>query len=275
MKKIIIPFILIALTACEQTAVNSENPSNLCEVTFQINDNLTRSGKTVFEIGDSIGIFALKSVGDPQYPTASVLQATNTKWKKTERGWAPASPRDKVVWTQDGQPMYFYAYAPYRRDVITPGTDDLRFNLPLPTAQTTLKKVEEADVLRAVNLKGLTGGSVDLFFEHQYCHITVRLKDVPEGTVSVNMVNVPINIAMNPANGAQTVTRIGSIKMKQTDTDSQLYTAVIPKMVAKGGEVLFQCTINEENVFNYKPAQDIILQAGGQQTFEITMKKRN
>ena len=95
------------------------------EVTFRItrfDEIFSRATATNFEVGDSIGIYAVKHdvAGGNSFPALSGNQAHNAKWVKTDEGWQPASLKDKIVYPQDGAELDFYAYYPYSRDAINP-----------------------------------------------------------------------------------------------------------------------------------------------------------
>ena len=85
------------------------------EVTFRISrfdETFSRATATNFEVGDSIGIYAVKhdATGGNSFPALFGNQAHNAKWVKTDEGWQPSSLWDKIVYPQDGAKLDFYAY---------------------------------------------------------------------------------------------------------------------------------------------------------------------
>ena len=166
-------------------------------MSFRIHSaSFTRGGKDDFVVGDSIGIYAVKRTAPETAAVPGVTgnQAHNAKWVKTEEGWAPATPTDKVVWSQDGEPLDFYAYWPYVREASRP--DSMIFEV---------NTMPNADVLRAANVRGLTDGEVELAFEHAFSLVEVEILGegidfLPELTVKA--IHVKTKTAWNIGTGA-------------------------------------------------------------------------
>ncbi len=243
--------------------------AGLKEVNFRIYSALsTRAGKDNFETGDSIGIYAVKRTvpGSVAIPGVSGNQAHNAKWVKTEKGWKPAGPMDKVVWAQDGEPRDFYAYWPYSGKASRP--DSMVF---------AVNDMPEADVLRAANVQGLTDGEVELAFEHALSLVEVEILGghidlLPE--LAVKAINVKTKTAWNigtatfvhAADGAPTA------GFAVADADKHLFRVVLPPQEI-GTEVPFLQCNNGDAAYMYTPAERISLTAGSLQKMKITLKQ--
>lgn len=274
MKIRIIPIIglLLGVYSCEQ-AIEPETAYTPKEVQFSVSATaLTRSGKEIFVLGDAIGIYAVKrsNAAIPVLPGLTGNQAHNAKWVKTEEGWRPDTPYDKVIWPQEGESVDFYAYYPYQQTAMNP----TQIEMAVLSEQTTSQKLQESDVLRAVNANGQTEGVVDLKFDHLFTLASVQLSsdnfDVnTPAEVTVN--NIATKVSINLGTGVQTPLLTGSIIMLNTDDGTPAYQAIIPVQDIPAGTSLLHCDLDGIS-YIYHTAENIHLQAGEIQPFNIKLK---
>lgn len=260
----------LAFGACarEVSEPCPETSAGLKEVSFRIHSALfTRGGKDDFVVGDSIGIYAVKRTAPETAAVPGVTgnQAHNAKWVKTEEGWAPATPTDKVVWSQDGEPLDFYAYWPYTREVSRP--DSMIFEV---------NTMPNADVLRAANVRGLTDGEVELAFEHAFSLVEVEILGegidfLPELTVKA--IHVKTKTAWNIGTGAFIHSEDGATtaEFAVTDAAARLFRVVLPPQSIATEEPFLQCD-NGDVAYMYTPAESFDLSAGSLQRMKITLK---
>lgn len=261
--------ITLLLQACEQSM---EFAGNSVEVDFRICESVpTRSGKMIFNVGDSIGIFAVKrvDVNKPALPGSQNNQAHNVKWVKTAEGWRPASAVDKVVWVQDGTPLDFYAYYPYQRDVMNPDS----IILAVQKNQIDEQALILSDFLRAVNIQGLTEGVVELNFSHQFALINVKL--IREGggiesDAALVATDVCTKVAFNLGTGVQTPMETGRVQLFCENPASHIYQGIVPAQEFTGGTATFQ--IDDKGVTYVYAFKDMTLQPGSCQRFELNLK---
>lgn len=245
---------LFGACASDDTAKYPEASQNPREVSFRIHQELTtRAGKTDFEVGDCIGIYAVK------HGTSEIL-ACNVKWEYKEEGWEPATPADKVLWSQEGDAMDFYAYSPYSEEASDPLALELAVNV---------------DVLRAGNAEGMSEGEVELFFTHAFSMVEVEITGegidfLPELALKAN--NVKVNSIWNIVEHTFTYAEDGdtAADFEAGDAECTFYLLLPPQEIA--AEVPFLQCDNGGVTYIYTPAEAIKLNAGEKQQITITLK---
>ena len=261
----------VLFAACEQSEY-TQSEENQKEVRFLIHQSQTsRTGKERFNVGDSIGIFAVKRASADQIatPGTSGNQAHNAKWVKTEEGWRPASPIDKIVWPQDGAPIDFYAYYPYSREAVNPDAIVLSVN----TSQEAASAFETSDALRAANTQGLTEGDVELWFEHLFALIDVNLKSETfaiDSLMQVSALGVCTKVQLNLGTGEQTSVETGNVTLYGASTDGKVWYGILPTQEIAAEHKFLQCEQNSE-VYVYRTS-GVSLTSGSRQKFEINLK---
>ncbi|MFR3331571.1 MAG: fimbrillin family protein [Odoribacter splanchnicus] len=262
-------FIALLLCACEQAVEFVDIPA---EVDFRICESLpTRSGKLDFAIGDSIGIYAVKRVDAnvPALPGVTSNQAHNVKWIKTVDGWRPASPMDKVVWTQDGSPLDFYAYYPYQREAVNPE----EIILSVQKNQIDEQSFLQSDFLRAVNAQGMTEGEVELRFSHALTMLEVKLASEQVAITSdATLVasEVCTKVALNLGSGIQTSLETGRVQFFCVNPEDHVYHVILPSQEFADGNAVLQ--IDVSGIIYVYALKNLMLQSGSRQKFEINLK---
>ena len=257
--------------ACVHT-IDAEVENTPKEVQFKVQASaLARSGKEVFAVGDSIGIYAVKRTEDgiSAIPAQTGNQAHNAKWVKTEDGWQPASPIDKVLWSQDNAPLDFYAYYPYQREAFDPAAINVRVH----SKQNSEVAVEESDVLRAANTRGLSEGEVELQFEHIFSLVEVKLVGdsiVAGSLVKVTANEIATNMQLNLGTGELSPLTMGSVALYCVDLEQMLYKAVLPAQQVEEGCAFLQCEFDGITCIYRSPG--IRLEPACLQEFEIEVK---
>ncbi len=255
--------------ACEQSMELVDRP---VEVDFRICESMsTRSGKMLFAVGDSIGIFAVKrtDVNKPALPGIQNNQAYNVKWIKTVEGWSPASAIDKVVWVQDGTPLDFYAYYPYQREVENPES----MILAVQKNQVDEQAFMLSDFLRAANTQGLTEGVVELNFFHLFALMDVKLireGDVVATDATLEASDVCTKVSLNLGTGVQTPLEMGRVRFFCENPSMRLYRGILPAQEFLGGIATLQ--IDEKGVTYVYAFKDMALRSGSCQKFELNLK---
>ena len=247
-------------------------PNEPKEVDFVIETNqFSRAGKDVFELGDSIGIFAVKrsNPSEQAFPNAEGNQAHNAKWIKTEKGWRPATVFDKVLWSTDGSALDFYAYYPYDGSIKNPA--EIASGVAL--SQSEIADFLASDKLRAVNKEGLTEGKVNLFFDHIFSMVQVKLvSSVPlDNTVELSVNGVYSNLKYNLGTGTQSLTEKFPILMHCIDLEQNLYQAIVPSQQVAKGTVFLNCDY-KGNTYQYT-STGVNLEIGTCQKFQINLKE--
>lgn len=267
----VIKILLVTLSfqACEQPMELINEP---VEVDFRICESVpTRSGKMFFEVGDSIGIFAVKRIdmSEPALPGIHNNQAHNAKWIKTIDGWLPASPLDKVVWPQDGTPLDFYAYYPYQSNLVNPDS----IIIAVRNNQIDEQSLIASDFLRAVNMHGLTTGEVELRFSHQFVLMNVKLSHkgmniAPDATLIA--ADVCTKVFLNLGSGMQTPMEWGRVQFLCENPSLHVYQGILPVQEFVGGIATLQ--IDDQGINYVYAFEDMKLQSGFCQKFEIDLK---
>lgn len=260
--------------SCTHTP-DEEVESSQREIRFIIKSPLsTRSGMEEFAVGDSIGIYAAKrtQAGIPAKPTQSGNQAHNAKWIKTEDGWQPASVKDKIVWSQDNEPLDFYAYYPYQRDESNPETVRVCVN----SKQDSEDAIRKSDVLRAANNKGLNNGEVEIQFEHIFSMIEVKLtgsiisEDIPV-KVSANEIMTELHLDLGTGELSPSATKNGHVELYCVDSTNMIYKGVLPVQQIEEGRAFLQCEFKDAT-YIYRSSPAIKLEPSVLQKFEIEVK---
>ena len=269
-RRLLIPGVLLLFGACVQdhSAEYPEPSSSAKEVNFRIHSSLsTRAGKSDFEIGDSIGIYAVKRTTSATVAVPAIQgnQAHNAKWVKTEDGWKPATPIDKVVWSQDSSPLDFYAYWPYSREASRP--DSILF---------AVNVMPDADVLRAANIQGLTDGEVELVFQHAFSLVEVEILGenidfLPE--LAVKAINVNTKTAWNIGTETFMHSEDGAtmVDFSVEDVEKRIFRVVLPPQQIAAETPFLQCD-NGDIAYIYTPAESIDLRVGSLQKIRVTLK---
>lgn len=270
-KLIIIVVWSVLFAACEQSEY-TQSEENQKEVHFLIRQSqMSRTGKEHFNVGDSIGIFAVKRTNPDEItvPGTSGNQAHNAKWVKTEEGWMPASPIDKVIWPQNGVPVDFYAYYPYSREAVNPEA----IVLSVSSTQDVASAFEASDALRAANTEGLTDGDVELWFEHLFALVDVNLKSETftiDSLMQVTARDVSTVVQLNLGTGVQTSVETGNVTLYGASTDGKVWYGILPQQEIAADQKLLQCEQSGE-VYIYSTS-GVSLTSGNRQKFEINLK---
>lgn len=239
--------------ACATDATENYPTTGPKEVKFRILSETSRAGKSTFEEADSIGIYAVK------HGTTEIF-ANNVKWVKVNGEWEPATPADKVLWSQEGDALDFYAYWPYSGEAVNPEALLLDMN---------------TDALRAANDGGMTEGEVELYFNHAFAMLEVEIVNGetgfnPNGLLAQNIKVQEWNILNNTFSAAEE--EAINVKFELEDEDSCLFVLILTPQEIEGG-VPFLLYDNEEEVsYIYTPEENISLVSGGKSKIEITLK---
>ena len=257
-------------SSCSQEEENL-TPNQAREVDFAIEKNqFSRAGKDAFELGDSIGIFAVKrsNSSSQAFPGASGNQAHNAKWVKTEDGWRPATVFDKVLWATDGSAMDFYAYYPFDRSITNP----VEIKMGVALSQAEKSSFFASDKLRAVNAEGLAEGKVTLLFDHVFSMVQVKMysDQVLDNTIKVTVDGIYSSLTYNIGTGQQTLTDKFPVQMYCVNPEQNLYQAVIPSQNIAEGTIFLTCDY-KGNTYQYV-STGVNLERGTCQKFEINMK---
>ena len=261
----------VLFAACSQSEY-TRLEENQKEVRFSIyQSQMSRAGKVCFNVGDSIGIFAVKRTTPNQVaiPGTSGNQAHNAKWVKTENGWRPASPIDKVVWSQDGTPIDFYAYYPYSREAINPEA----IKLSVSTTQDVASPFDNSDDLLAENTQGLTDGEVELWFGHLFSLVNINLKSESfeiDSSMLVTARDVGTAILLNLGTGVQTPMGTANVTFYRASANDNVWSGILPPQRIVEEQALLQFEQSGE-VYIYK-TNGVNLTAGNHQKFEINLK---
>lgn len=247
------------------------------EVTFRISqtgNRLARATTTNFEVGDSIGIYAVKRdvPSELGIPTVSGNQAHNAKWIKTTGGWSPASLRDKIVFPQDGGKLDFYAYYPYSPDAVNPE----KISMGVKTDQREDEGWKSSDWMTAVNTEGINEGEVDLTFKHMMASVEVNVIGgemiMPNEGLQVQVVGVCMKNLFHLGTGRFTVeTRTGTIDMRRLEGEEGFrYGVLLPAQVLEAGMPVMRCLLDGK-IYIYR-GEEVVLESGNRTRFEFSLK---
>lgn len=281
--KIYICFTWVCLAVCVACHSGSENDGTeegqTREVSFavsQSDDLFARSVSSGFEVGDSIGIYAVKRdvSGEIGIPGKTGNQAHNAKWIKTLEGWTPASLKDKIVYPQDGAELDFYAYYPYNRNATAP--DEI--SMAVQTEQGTEENLKKSDWMRASNTEGISEGEVELKFQHVLSCAEVQVQTggvAPDAGLEVHVTGVNTVCTYNL--GAGTFlgeSEVGTIVMQRLDapgeSGSLTFKALLPAQAIAAETPLFRCLQNGK-IYIYR-SEGIEFTEGNRTRFIFTLK---
>ena len=250
------------------------------EVAFRISrfdETFSRATATNFEVGDSIGIYAVKhdAAGGNSFPALSGNQAHNAKWVKTDEGWQPASLRDKIVYPQDEAELDFYAYYPYSRDAINPEG----IAVGVKPDQRTIEGRNGSDWMVATNTTGVNEGEVELLFRHVMAVVEVEIRGgnviTPNERLEVQMTEICLKNSFNLGTGVSVAeNETGTIDMWRledaTDMGSFTYRALLPAQSLGKGIPVFRC-LQDGKIYIYR-GEEIILERGYRTRFVFILK---
>ena len=238
-------------------------------------ETLTRAGKETFAVGDSIGVYAVPrasaSSTTPAMPGATGNRAHNAKWVKTEEGWRPATIYDIILWDATGRPLDFYAYYPYRADAVRPDS----IILSVEADQSLRSRVRHSDVLRAVNDKGCTEGTVELRFDHVFAMTDVQLQKPAD--ITINMMNgqarfsnVVTTVAMHIGTSEMRPVQRGMVTICPLDWWALHFQGVLPPQSFAVGESTFMFdNVTAAYIF---PLPAVTLRSGMLHHFALELK---
>lgn len=247
------------------------------EVTFRVSQmggRLARAMATNFEVGDSIGIYAVKRdiPSELGILTISGNQAHNAKWIKTTEGWSPASLKDKIVFPQDGGKLDFYAYYPYSSDAVDPE----EISMGVKTDQRADEGWKSSDWMTAVNTEGINEGEVDLIFKHIMASVEVNVIGgkmiMPNEGLQVQVVGVCLKNSFHLGTGRFTVeTGTGTIDMQRLEGEEGFrYGALLPAQILEAGMPVMRCLLDGK-IYIYR-GEEVVLESGNRTRFEFTLK---
>ena len=250
------------------------------EVTFRISrfdETFSRATATNFEVGDSIGIYAVKhdATGGNSFPALFGNQAHNAKWVKTDEGWQPSSLWDKIVYPQDGAELDFYAYYPYSRDAIDPEA----IAMGVKPDQRTVGGRNGSDWMVATNTIGVNEGEVELLFRHVMAAVEVEIRGgdviMPNEKLEVQMTEVCLTNSHHLGTGMFVAENgTGTIDMwrleNATDMDSFTYRALLPAQTL-GNVIPVFMFLQDGKKYIYR-GEEIILERGNRTRFVFTLK---
>lgn len=180
-------------SSCSESEYSQEQ-QQLKEVSIMAHQSnfegvLTRATDTSFEVGDSIGVYAVLHQDGKLKVSGNV--ADNKKWILTEENgikeWKPATNADKIYYRDVDEKLDFYAYYPYNRNLNSP----LNMSLAVQTNQSG--SISSSDFMIAKNLRGLWRGPVSLQFSHQLSRLEVTVVRVLNTSSTNNVLNVWAN----------------------------------------------------------------------------------
>ncbi len=242
------------------------------EIEFSVYAPLgTKSGKTYFSIGDSIGIYVAKRTNlnsdIPAVLESTGNQANNAKWIYTEEGWRPASPSDKIVWSSQGEAMDFYAYYPYQQDIDDPN----KMLFSIRQDQRNRDDFLCSDLLYAANTLGQNGGTVGLHFAHILSLVEVKVKHntLPEDAEkTLQTGNIVSTVFLNLNSGE--LIPVESGKVFFNFSEANIYQAILPPQEIPGGTHFLQ--YDQDGATFIYTTSGLKLESGCKQKLEITLK---
>ena len=112
--KLLIPFLILALIACEGDVIDPALRGRPIELSAEIEGMRTRVTNSTWEKGDAIGIYMIPSGGSL---SASVLR-NNVKYSTTgSSSFTPANEKEQIIFPFDGSNVDFIGYHPYRDNI--------------------------------------------------------------------------------------------------------------------------------------------------------------
>ena len=250
----------------------SEPSSGSRTVSLRITtESITRSAKETFQIGDTIGIYAVtrNTADEVAVPGRSDNRAHNAKWVLKEEGWEPATLFDIILWDEH-MPMDFYAYYPYSSLASKPDS----IPLAVETQQTAESAFLRSDVLLAKNTTGLMDGIVDLHFRHAFSLVNVYAQpmgiSLNYSTMKTKLTGVNTGVVYNMQTGDLTPTTTGSIVLRPMSTQGQLQ-ALVPAQEVPDGQSTIQIDDAEETYISHLDAYT--LESGKMENMMIYVMK--
>lgn len=250
------------------------------EVVFHIeqaDSPLTKATAAGFEIGDSIGIYAVRrsDASVNVLPTQTGNQAHNSKWIKTPDGWQPASLADKIVYPQDGSKLDFYAYYPYNRSSRNPEN----ILMAVKGDQENIEAHKASDFMTARNTTGINEGTVTLTFSHVMASVEVEVKAgavvSPEAGLGVQIAELATATYLNLGTNELTPqTEMGTVVLARQEEEGDLsaftYRGYVPAQNIAAGTSLLRCVLNGK-IYIYS-SEALRLLPGNRTHFELVLK---
>lgn len=172
-RKLLITAVLgAALAACSNDSIDTTDNINNGKIAAQVVagvGNMTRMSGTMWEEGDSIGVFA---IGSDQETTEMTEQYTNAKYTFAKDsdpsvGAFTAEGKDAIYYHNNGEIVTFAAYYPYQTDAK---------NFSIDTRDNSKAGQRKIDILYATGAYGSTA-SPTLYFtgSKEFRHVMSRL----------------------------------------------------------------------------------------------------
>ncbi|GHT38026.1 hypothetical protein FACS189435_4230 [Bacteroidia bacterium] len=199
--------------------------------------------KSVFEVGDEIGIFAV-AAGSALQASGNVIH--NVKLTYGGGAWTPGTPL-----YFSGAQMDFYAYYPYNAAATNPA--NITFNV-MPD-QSTAANYSQSDLLSASVAGVAKGASVTLDFVHRLALVQVEVPSPGKGfgpgeDLTITLNNCVTGGTFNLASGSLTASgSTQSVKMLRVETNpatatTYTYRALVPAQAVAAGKSL--CLLAQE-----------------------------
>jgi hypothetical protein len=169
-RKLLITAVLsAALTACSSDSIDNPTRGRAVAQVVAGVENMTRMSGTTWEVGDSIGVFA---IGSDQTTTDMTEQYTNAKYtfangSDTSIGSFTAKHKDAVYYNNNDEVVTFAAYYPYQADAK---------NFTIDTRDNSAAGQRKIDILFASGACG-SYASPTLYFtgDNEFHHVMSKL----------------------------------------------------------------------------------------------------
>ncbi|GHU58755.1 hypothetical protein FACS189411_14680 [Bacteroidia bacterium] len=199
--------------------------------------------KSVFEVGDEIGIFAV-AAGSALQASGNVIH--NVKLTYGGGAWTPGTPL-----YFSGAQMDFYAYYPYNAAATNPA--NITFNV-MPD-QSTAANYSQSDLLSASAAGVNKGATVTLAFAHRLALVQVEVPYLGKGfgpgeDLTITLNNCVTGGTFNLTGGSLAASGSAqSVKMLRVETNpatatTYTYRALVPAQAVAAGKSL--CLLAQE-----------------------------
>ena len=294
-----VSFVLLLLflfTSCDKDEYSVDASRDSKQISFEIAVNkatattsnagtrvsTSSTYQTTFDEGDEMGVYIVKGDGGLQ---SSGNWVDNLKLRYSDGRFIPEFPSGKEYYPAGGEPLSFYAYYPYQKNI----ADATNLEFSVQTDQRDKNNLSKSDFLTASTLNQVNAnGPVKLNFRHLFALVELSVTDGGIGAQMSDEIDVRLETCLSRVNlnlATETISQVGistAVRMyrveQQNDRNyfsSYTYRAFIPAQTVAANTELFRFTQTARTVtrtLSHKPLGSVTLAQGEVKPYNITLQ---
>jgi len=230
----------------------------------------TKSTDYDFEVGDEVGIYAVKRNGNQKGTLKNTGNAADNKRFRFDGDVFVAVDEGNKIFYEAGTVLDFYVYYPYNSTV----SDVTAYSFSVSDNQS--EDFDKNDLCWAGNETGNMTNPITLRFKHKLSQVHIRFNTGSvDKLTSAKIHNVIPSASLNIQTGEVTTT--GTAKQSSElflygkSDITYVYRSLVPEQDVKKGTTLFSFVVNDIEK-EFKASEDISFKSGSRHSFEFALQ---